>query len=256
MKKNNLHYIAAPFLALVLIFTACKKDSALVVQQNHKLATGESAHDLLAASDYDRLEVEIQYMPDHKPTDAALERLKTFLVARLNKPQGIEFVYTKIPSKDKTKYSIDDIKAIEDEHRTVFTEDKKVGTYFLFLDGEYSENEGNSVVLGVAYYNTSMAIFQKTIKDLTTGLGSPEQNKLETVVINHEFGHILGLVNVGTAMQNSHQDTSHGKHCDNEDCLMNWKAETGDAINNFLGTSGIPGLDQNCIDDLQGNGGK
>ena len=101
-----------------------------------------------------------------------------------------------------------------------------------------------------------MAIFEKSIKDLTGGFGEPDTDKLETVVVNHEFGHILGLVNVGSAMQVNHQDVEHGKHCDNEDCLMNWTAETGDAISNFLGTSGLPELDANCINDLKANGGR
>lgn len=254
MKKVLMVFAAAAVLLGGV--QACKKDSEINKQLNHKLGTGESANELLSAKEYERLLVEIMYMPDHKPTDQAMDRLETFLTDRLNKPEGVEFVYTQIPSGDKTKYTLEEIKAFEDEYRTVFTEDKTIGTSFIFLDAEYAENTEDSKVLGVAYYNTSMAIFESTIIDLTTGFGAPERNKLETVVINHEFGHILGLVNVGTAMQTDHQDTAHGKHCDNEDCLMNWQAETGDAINNFLGTSGIPDLDQNCIDDLKANGGK
>lgn len=243
-------------LALVIGVVSCKKDSQIKIQQNHKSGPGESANDLLSASEYERLLVEIQYMDGMRPSPEAVDRLETFLEERLNKPSGVEFVYTQIPSGNKTKYSLDEIKEIENEHRTVFTEDKTIGTYFLFLDGDYIENEGNSVVLGIAYFNTSMVIFEKTIQDLTQDFGSPDTDKLETVVINHEFGHILGLVNLGSPMQTNHQDVEHGKHCDNEDCLMNWQAETGDAISNFLGTSGIPGLDQNCIDDLKANGGK
>ncbi len=155
-----------------------------------------------------------------------------------------------------TSYSIEQVIDIEDNNRSEFTSRKNLAIYFLFLDGPSSYDQGASKVLGQAYYNTSMVIYQKTITDLTGGVGEPEQFKLETTVINHELGHILGLVNLGTTMKYAHQDVEHGAHCDNQDCLMNWEAETGNAVSNLFGSTPIPTFDQNCILDLQGNGGK
>ena len=126
----------------------------------------------------------------------------------------------------------------------------------IFVNGEYSENTANGKVLGVAYRNTSFVIFEETIKDFSTGVLAPSQTTLESVVINHEFGHILGLVNVGSPMQNSHQDTAHGKHCNVDDCLMFWTAETGEGLVNMVSGGSVPNLDSNCIADLQANGGK
>lgn len=252
----NLKRIA--FLSLILFvgITACKKDSQVKINKNHRKGTGKSAHELLSNDDYTKLQVEIQYMEGFKPTTEALNRLEELLQARLNKSAGIELVYTSISAQGKTKYSMDDIKEIEDKHRTAFTDKKTIATYFLFLDGDFAENTSDGKVLGVAYYNTSMCIFEKTIRDLTGGFGEPPTNKLESTVINHEFGHILGLVNIGSPMQTSHQDIPHGAHCTNSNCLMNWTAETGDAISNLIGNSPIPSFDQNCLDDLRANGGK
>jgi hypothetical protein len=38
----------------------------------------------------------------------------------------------------------------------------------------------------------------------------PNRSLLETTVITHEFGHILGLT-LGTALQSNHEE--HPKHC-------------------------------------------
>ena len=74
--------------------------------------------------------------------------------------------------------------------------------------------------------------------------------------MNHEFGHILGLVNNGTPVQSDHHDTANGAHCDVEDCLMYWQAETSGGLGDLVGMSSPPPLDPQCIDDLQANGGK
>jgi hypothetical protein len=127
--------------------------------------------------------------------------------------------------------------------------------YFLFVDGEYAANSGGTVTLGVAWRNTSMAIFHKSIEDLSGGIGQPARSVLESTVMDHEIGHLLGLVNVGSDMQVDHQDDPNGHHCDNSNCLMHYLAETGDIITTLLGGN-IPQLDNNCIADLQANGGK
>lgn len=240
----------------MLVTQGCKKDSDKNIENNHRRQTGASANDLLSSDKYKSLVVQIQYMTGFKPTNDAIARLTTFLNERLNKSDGIEIVYSEIGAQGKGTYSIADVVKIEDDFRSEFTHKKEIAAYFLFVDGDFVENTENSKVLGAAYYNTSMVIFQKTILDLSGGLGEPSTNKLEATVINHEFGHILGLVNLGTAMQTSHQDSAHGAHCSNSNCLMNWQAETGGAVNALLGNSQVPSLDQNCINDLQNNGGK
>lgn len=255
MKANRVFILI--HLVCFSSLISCKKDSDIKVTKNHKQAVGTSANDLLSDKNYESLLVEIQYVEGYKPTQTAIDNLKTFLSQRLNKPEGISFIWKSIAPIGKSTFTIDDIKKIEDNNRSEFTDKKTIAVYFLFLDGEYAENTSNSKVLGIAYRNTSMVIFEKTVVELSDNiLTEPERDKLETTVINHEFGHILGLVNVGSPMQNDHQDTANGKHCTNSDCLMYWTAETDNVINNLMGSNPVPELDQNCIDDLINNGGK
>lgn len=236
--------------------SACKRDTPHHIRKFHRKSVGKSAFDLLSGRDYNSVVVEIQYMTGFKPTPQAVTQLTSLMSARLNKDEGVTVVYTEIAPQGKSSYSLDDVSHIEDDQRTHFTWKKQIAVYFLFLDGEYVENTADSKVLGIAYYNTSMVIFGKTIQDLSGGIGQPQRYMLEATVINHEFGHILGLVNLGSTMQASHQDAPHGQHCTNQNCLMYWEAETGSAVTNLLGTNAIPQFDASCISDLQANGGK
>ncbi len=258
IKRSYFFYIGKFLIALLILAVAsCKKDSDNSNKDGglNKKSTGSTANDLLSEDKYKSLVVELQYVSGFEPTETAKDNLKTFLQTYLNKPDGITFKESNITSPSNNKYSVDDIIAIEDANRNEYTADEKMAAYFLFLDGEYSENSGSGKVLGIAYRNTSMVIFEKTIRDFSGGLGQPSTSLVESTVLNHEFGHILGLVNVGTEMQTDHQDEAHGKHCDVDDCLMYYATETSDFFGNLIGGS-VPELDSLCQADLKANGGK
>jgi hypothetical protein len=219
---------------------------------DHSLSPGASANDLLSADAYDRLIVQVQYVEGHRPSDAGLQHLEDFLNARLNKPSAV-VMEIDAPLRIQTQaiYSTADVRAIEQRHRTAYTEGTTLAIYMLFLDGEYA---GEPNVLGIAYNNTSMAVFEEKIEQYTGGPVEPPAATVEGAVASHEVGHLLGLVNNGTTMQRQHQDEPNGHHCDDPDCLMYYAVRTTDFIANLLG--GVPTLDQDCLDDLQANGGK
>lgn len=212
-------------------------------------------NDFLSSQQYDQLVVEIQYVEGFQPKPESVANLKTFLQQRLNKPAGITIEQKAIPSPGKVSYSLKDLIEVENKNRTQKAHDKTVGAYFFFADGDYAANSGNSKVLGIAYGGSSMVIFEKTIKEFSGGITQPQVSTLETTVIHHEFAHILGLVNNGTSMQSPHQDEPHGRHCNDQNCLMYYAAETSDIVGNLIGGN-IPQLDAKCLEDLRANGGK
>jgi hypothetical protein len=240
--------IALTIILIAAVFAGCRKDE---ISRDNKVNPGH----FLSGDKYEKLIVEIQYVTGHAPTQASVTNLKNFLEQRLNKPDGITIVQTAISSPGKSFYSINDIEEIEKNNRTQHTNGKTLTAYFFFADGDYAGNSGNSKVLGIAYESSSMVIFQKTVKDHSGGIAEPPVTTLETTVLLHEFGHILGLVNNGTSMQSVHQDEPHGHHCNNQDCLMYYTAETTDILANLTGGN-VPSLDAQCIQDLRANGGK
>lgn len=247
-----------PLLAIIitLCFQSCDKANKDTVGRdnsyyNHDRGAGASANDLLSGNNYLSVKVEMQYLPGFKPDEAAVEHLTSMLAARLNKPNGIQIVQKEIPIAIASTLSLQEVVAIEKQHRTVYTKGNQLGIYLLYTNGEYT----NSNVLGIAYANTSMCLFGKTIHDNSGGVGQASRTKLEATVLEHEFGHILGLVNIGSAMQLQHEDGTHKGHCNDSNCLMYYAAETTDVLG-LLITGNIPGLDENCNSDLRANGGK
>jgi len=260
MKLFNHKYLLLAVFSLTFIAYSCSDsgtgpDVDPAPDFNSKAAPGDSAKSFLEGDRYTTLELEIDYMPGHQPTQAGLDSLKTFLQKHLNK-QNITFrTPTEVPSGGQSSYTASDIRSLEDEHRQNFTEagDDALQAYFLYVDGEFNDgDEGGSNVLGIAYWNTSMAFFGQTIEDVSSGIGAPSEEKIEGTVFRHEFGHNMGLVGNGTPTQSAHQE--QGAHCTEDGCLMEAAVETTNFFaNTFDGE--IPDLLQFCNEDLEANGG-
>lgn len=242
-------------ILILVCFITCKKETTFSNNPDadslHNKAVGASANDLLSAGTYRSLKIEIQYMTGYAPDGSALNHLQNVLDTYLNKPSGITIVTKEISASSSATLSIDQVRTIEEQNRTVFTAGDQLGVYVLYTNGNFTDNN----VLGAAFRNTSLVIFGKTIHDNSGALGQTSRTKLEGTVLDHEFGHILGLVDVGSTMQTNHKDTSHGSHCNNTACLMYYSSDTKDILG-FLLTGNIPAFDANCIADMHSNGGK
>lgn len=230
---------------------------------NSHQAPGAAAHDLLSSDKFQSVIIEIQAMQGFEPTTRAQAALKDFITARVNKPGGVTLVVDpSIPPQNKSAYSLNEVGMLEAANRQNYTTGTQLVTYFLFLDGASTEDDAQSgrKVLAYAYQNTSMAVFEKTIKSISGTLpGQASLATVETTVVEHEFGHLLGLVNLnpGTPIQSPHQDTPHGNHCNVANCLMYYSVNTSDVVSNILSFGGNPPvLDAQCLADLRANGGK
>jgi predicted Zn-dependent protease len=200
--------------------------------------------------------VELVYVQGFEPSASSVANFVSFLNARTKKPGGIRVEKRAIASPGKAKYTNQDIVAIEDANRTKYNTSDQIAVWAFFVDGESVSNTDQSVVLGTAYRNTSFVIYEKTIQGLSDGPFEPDRSLMETTVITHEFGHILGLTNLGSPLQSNHEDTAHLKHCKVESCLMYWSAESGSGVANMVSSGSAPQLDSQCIADLRANGGK
>lgn len=219
-------------------------------------APGDSAHAFLSDQQFSKLSLEIDYMPGYKPTDQALDSLKTFLEHNLHKSTINIETPTDVPSGGKNAYSAQDLVQLEEQHRDHYTTLNQASgdtlwAYFMVTDGEFTQQN----VLGVAYLNTSMAFFGPTIHNNSGGISQADRYKLEATVFAHEFGHNMGLVANGSPMQQDHQDEANGHHCTQQNCLMYYAVETTD-YTSFLQDKPIPDILQYGQADIEANGGK
>ena len=242
------------FFCLLLAFGSCRKTATnpeVLPNTYSDQALGKSANDLLSGSKYTSLNVQIQYMPGYSLDTGTISALSAYLNMLCNKPGGISITQAQIAGNGGDSLTVDQVAVLEVKNRTAYTSGSTLDVYILVTDGY----DTAGTVLGFAYRNTSIALMGKAIFDHSGGFGEIGRAALESSVLEHEFGHILGLVNLGTPMQVFHQDTAHGNHCNNANCLMHYSIETNGAFNIFHPAT-IPVLDSNCRNDLHANGGK
>jgi hypothetical protein len=235
------------FVLLVLLIggvASCSKEDTEALDYK---TLGSSANHFLSSSKYQTLELEINYMQAYPLPDPVINRLTDYLQTYLNKPGGIKVYRQVINNSDKTTFSLSDVVALERKVRTKFSRPGVIAVHIIVLDAEFSE----FAVLGNAYWNTSMSVYGRTIDRYSGGNGQVSMEHLLITLIEHEFGHLLGLVDQGSPMVAQHKDTNNGAHCINPNCLMNHLIETTSAS-----APRIPVLDDFCRDDLKNNGGK
>jgi hypothetical protein len=234
------------FVLLFLLFSgavSCSKEDTEVLDYK---TLGSSAKDLLTSSKYQTLELEINAAQAYQLPDAVIDHLTNYLQTYLNKPGGIN-IYRQVISNDKTTVGINDVVALERKVRTKFTRPGVIAVHIMVLNAEFTE----FTVLGNAYWNTSMAVYGQTIDRYSGGNGQVSTEHLLITLIEHEFGHLLGLVDQGSPMVVAHKDVNNGAHCINSYCLMNHLIETAS-----VSAPRIPVLDDLCRNDLRKNGGK
>ncbi|MGK0254861.1 MAG: hypothetical protein ACI9OE_002376 [Mariniflexile sp.] len=252
------------FLLVLIFLVSCSKDDAsetnnvntVNTKSANQKATGSSSNDLLSDTKFKSMIIELVYVEGFEPTQNSINNLVNFLNSLTFKSAGITVEKRAIASPANSPYTNQEIMAIEDANRTKYNSSDQIAVWAFFADGESETNTNSGIVLGTAYRNTSFVIYEETIQDLSDSPFEPNRTVLETTVITHEFGHILGLTNLGANMVMNHEDTAHPKHCNAENCLMFWAAESGSGLSNLMGATTAPQLDSHCMADLKANGGK
>ena len=225
---------------------------------SNRLATGDSARDFLTEEGFSAVVMEVVYVEDFPPSDAALDNLEEFINRHCHKSSGVEITKRAIPSPGMDYYTVSQVDSLEREFRSQYNNGNRLALFIFYLDGAYknekqsSQSSRSTMVLGVSYRNTSFAVFKKGIDKLS----SSKSFVLESTVLQHEFSHLLGLVNIGTQMQSDHIDPENGHHCIVQGCLMNYQVEAGWQFSGWNIEQSLPELDSHCLADLRANGGK
>ena len=246
-------------IIILLSVGACSKDDEKPLALNtaaNRQQTGRSANDLLSDKKFKSMVIEVAYVTGFEPSATAINNFVNFLTARTYKPKGISIVRHAISPPGNSSYTDQQILDVENANRTKYNSSDQIAVWAFFADGKSSKDTETSLILGTAYRNTSFVIFEQTIHNMSDSPYEPSRSLLETTVITHEFGHIIGLTNLGTSLQSNHEDMEHPKHCIEKTCLMYWSSETGAGVSNMFSGGAAPELDAQCLADLRANGGK
>ena len=179
----------------------------------------------------------------------------------LSLPEGISIVdgdALATPADADHAYTQAELDALVVAHRGTPAADEALVTA-LYLDGHYAGEGDDGAVLGLAFGGDAIALFADRLKE-SCGATGPKAKTVcavtEAGVVLHEFGHLLGLVNDGTPMVAAHQDSEHGAHCTNPDCIMyytNDRKGFAELIGKRVqqGNEDVTAFDESCLADLK-----
>tara|TARA_B100001564_G_scaffold248279_1_gene210771 strand:- start:550 stop:1335 length:786 start_codon:yes stop_codon:yes gene_type:complete len=203
----------------------------------------------LSDDKYTSMVVEIDYEAGYMPEQSSIDLLKTRLEQVCDKPQGIEIFLTETNFEHEGQWSASDVREKGwNEKSNNPQSDSTLYWQAIFPSGQYA-NDG---VLGVAVDASTIAIFGEAVDDAEGPIfNRPSAEEIENSVLVHEFGHLLGLVNLVYQSPVDHEDEEHKGHSNNEDSVMYWAIESAN-IGNII-TGELPDdFDSDDLNDLAG----
>ncbi|WP_374078607.1 hypothetical protein [Bdellovibrio bacteriovorus] len=143
---------------------------------------------------------------------------------------------TALPSQGKSSWLGTDILNLNSQYKQAEPSATEARFYLYFLNGYYNSGSGpTSSVIGVSLSGTPIiAIFKDVVESTGHNPSGPVPKYVEQSTLVHEMGHALGFVNNGVPMATSHQDTAHGAHTTNSNCVMYWQNEGASDLSSFV----------------------
>lgn len=151
---------------------------------------------------------------DQGAISALVDRMRQIV----DKPGGVEFVGGNGFQSDREEWTTADLRSAAAENRNNYSSADTVVVYALFVKGGLFSGGQETNAIGVAYNASEFAIFSDKI-DGTGGLLGSDTAVYRAVLI-HEWGHLLGLVNIGYTSEIDHEDPDNPGHSRNRDSVM------------------------------------
>lgn len=185
--------------------------------------------DYVSAETYTKWVIELDAIQGQAPPASALSALESRLEAVVNKPGGVEILSdeTSLPARGGT-WSDKDVVDYQEAHQDHKTSGSTVVTHLMFVDGNSAHDDSDGRVLGAAYGHETIVMFSSTIRNSCSVLNGclTGSDYIMQVVLVHEFGHAMGLVNNGLPMASPHEDPGHPGHSNSCGSVMYWAVET------------------------------
>ena len=175
---------------------------------------------ILGASPARRLVIEIAYVAGRRPSQQAVDHLRTILERETSKPDGVIPTFGAELPVTRSSYSLNNLLALEQRYRRLHSNGEVATIWIAALNGDYA---GGSGTLGLAFTATAFALFEDQIQQAANVFVSADS--IERSVITHEMGHLLGLVNIGYRSHYDHEDPQHPHHSKYQTSVMYWAIE-------------------------------
>jgi hypothetical protein len=209
----------------------------------------------LRAASAPRLVLEIDATRGLAPYPESNTYLTRWLADVVDKPDGIEMESdeTLEPVGSAFEWKFAALEEFAEQHAQSDSSGPP-RIHVLSLDGRYVDEGAPGTILGLAWNNRFVALFQDAIRErCKSGLtGALEQDVCKVAERNvwaHELGHTLGLVDNGVPMVTDHRDPTHGQHDVREGCLMYWAYDGPQLFDTLLARFGSQNQDLDLCEE-------
>jgi len=175
----------------------------------------EKAQWYLENDRYSDLTIEYDYAPDAVPTFKARGMLIQRMEQYCEKDSIEDVLDDQISFNDiEMRYTEQYVQMLTEKYSDLESRDDRLVLHVFYLNGEWKQDN----VLGLSYGGTNIVIFEEQIRSVASQSRNLSPADIESSVLVHEFGHILGLV--GIDYNSDHNIEGH--HCDESqgDCVM------------------------------------
>jgi len=198
------------------------------------------------------LVVEVDWIKGCRPSNQTQEGIREFLERYARPVRGVRVVLDEeisalapgVPIPENRALSDLQIRELVRRHRNLLQEGDAESIYLLFIPRRLPDQGGSQ--RGEAFVAESFAVVA-TDRVQEQGLLAISGNEVERFVVQHELGHLLGLV--------SNPQHEHAGHCTNPTCIMYPEPDLRSVVANWWRAfSGrLPSkLDADCERDLDG----
>jgi hypothetical protein len=256
---------------LLLAFSGCSGDGGSSSPSSSGQSAQELATDIPALfSTVSQISVKVFYEPGAVPYEGTTQNgfpywsiLEANISILFDSRSLIPDVYvprnvremTPLSKQNKSSWIAQDIMNLAESVVTDYSSSPKAQFYIFFVKGYLHDNGKNETsVIGASLTDTPIIVVFKDVV-ISTGASPTLVKYVEQTTLVHEFGHAMGLVNNGVPLSTNHQDTAHGHHCSNNDCVMYWLNEGASDLMGFVQkymSTGDPVMfGQECLDDAK-----
>jgi|GEM_PF-3380628 len=187
------------------------------------------------------LTLEIQPMGAAQLSQEAYNHVKDFLVRELAwEPGQVSITVNpsisnyEDPYSEPGRLSLRWAREVEKRIRKRRPTGKQGALFLLISDARSVDQTDTARPFGLAHRATSLILYHPAIADASGGEGQPLRWRLEAAVVEHELGHLLGLVNTGgrkprttditkeemSTSEALHEAADSPTHCAHQKCLM------------------------------------
>ncbi|MEY2404672.1 MAG: hypothetical protein QOD38_2223 [Acidimicrobiaceae bacterium] len=176
---------------------------------------GSFAPAILQPAESSEVVVEVRTQSGAAPQQASIDHLSSVLQSVTAKT--VTVAQGPGVSGGATSWSADDLRSTADGGAA--QGNGRAVIHLLFVHGSFG---GDDSVLGVAVRGDTAAVFVDEVSAASTPLvGSAG---IETAVVTHEVGHLMGLVDL--LLHTGRQDPDHPGHSTNSKSVMYWAVES------------------------------